>query len=97
MKEFSMYQQPKVHDEVGKFWVVTQPSPHSDIQDIVFQTDIMGMRLQFLGGLHQDEVYGFYKTKTKAMSIGKKLLQQARRALEEQKLYDMQTNFSKKW
>lgn len=74
MTPFSMYQQPKIHDEVGKFWVVTKPSPHSDIQDIVFQTNVMGMRLQFLGGLHQDEVYGFYKTKTKAMNIGKKLL-----------------------
>lgn len=84
-------------DEVGKFWVVTKPTLGSEIEDIVFQTDIFGMYRQFLGGLHQDEVYGFYKTKTKAMSIGKKLLQQARRALEEQKLYDMQTNFSKRW
>ena len=82
-------------DEVGKFWVVTKPSPHSEIQDIVFQTDIFGMYRQFLGGLHQAEIYGFYKTKTKAMNVGKKLLQQARRALEEERLSDMQMNLSK--
>lgn len=67
-------------DEIGKFWIVTKPSLRSEIEDIVFQTDILGMYRQFLGGLHQSEIYGIYKTKIKAMDIGKKLLTKRNKA-----------------
>lgn len=39
-----------------RFWIVTDPGPHSTIPDICFETDLEGMRLQMLGGgLEPDE------------------------------------------
>ncbi len=34
-----------------RFWVVTDPGPHSDLRDICHETDLAGLALQFRGGL----------------------------------------------
>ena len=34
-----------------KFWVVTDPTPESVLEDIVFQTSLRGLERQFRGGL----------------------------------------------
>lgn len=34
-----------------KFWVVTDPTKESELEDIVFQTTLRGLELQFKGGL----------------------------------------------
>ncbi len=34
-----------------KFWVVTDPTPESEIADICFETTLRGLELQFKGGL----------------------------------------------
>jgi|APFre7841882654_1041346.scaffolds.fasta_scaffold02100_11 hypothetical protein len=63
-----------IKDEVGKFWVVTHPTPDSTTQDILFQTDICGMHLQYLGGLKDEVIVGFYKSKEKASKLAKTML-----------------------
>jgi hypothetical protein len=63
-----------INDEVGTFWVVTAPTRDSVIQDILFQTDICGMHLQYLGGLKDEEIVGFYKSKDKASKQAKSML-----------------------
>jgi len=34
-----------------KFWVVTDASPESELDDLIFQTSLRGLELQFRGGL----------------------------------------------
>ena len=63
-----------IRDNVGLFWVVTFPKRDSVLQDILFQTDICGMHLQYLGGLKDEEIEGFYKSKEKATKLAKSLL-----------------------
>lgn len=43
-------------DEVGEFWVVTEPSKNSTLDDILFSTDVFGFVLQFKGGLRGEEI-----------------------------------------
>ena len=49
-------------DEVGPFWVVTYPTSDIDeLNDILFQSTIASMCLQFLGGLKLREIAGIYR------------------------------------
>jgi hypothetical protein len=61
-------------DNVGKFYVVTSPTKHSTLGDILFEADICGMGRQYLGGLRDNEIVGLYKSKKEAMEHAKKLL-----------------------
>ena len=61
-------------DEVGKFWVVTYPTPNSLIQDICFESDVVYFANQMRGGLEMEEVYGFYKNESDAIAKAKELL-----------------------
>jgi hypothetical protein len=38
-----------------KFWVVTDPKPHSTLDDLVFEASLRDLELQFRGGLQIDE------------------------------------------
>lgn len=39
---------------LDRFWVVTDPTPESEIGDILFETDVRGFVLQVRGGLDED-------------------------------------------
>jgi len=39
---------------LDRFWVVTNPSPVSELTDILFETDALGFILQVRGGLSED-------------------------------------------
>ena len=60
--------------EIKKFWVVTTPTKNSELEDILFKTDIKGMQNQFLGGLTKEDIVGIYSTKTEAEKIAKNLM-----------------------
>lgn len=68
-------------DTVGKFWVVTMPSAESEIGDIVFQTDVMGMILQSRGGLKDTEIIGIFRDQGEAEALAEKLLAGIQQAL----------------
>lgn len=72
-----------IKDEVGTFWVVTAPTKYSVIQDILFQTDICGMHLQYLGGLKDEEIVGFYKSKDKASKLANSMLKHMSKMVRE--------------
>ena len=70
-------------DEIGTFWVVTKPviygdekECHSVLNDICFESTILGMANQVRGGLddRNGQIYGFYRDKNKAKKIAQKLL-----------------------
>jgi hypothetical protein len=69
-------------DEVGEFWVVTKPALYqneqvtdSTIDDILFQSTILGMANQVRGGLDdRGQIFGFYKNEPTARKIAEGLL-----------------------
>ncbi len=61
-------------DQVGKFWVVVMPRPISTLIDILFESDVEGMTLQYRGGLSPHDVVGFYRNKKTAEKKAKALL-----------------------
>jgi hypothetical protein len=61
-------------DEVGKFWVVTQPTENSTLADVVFGATIERMMLQALGGLRYNEILGIYRDREVAIQEGRKLV-----------------------
>ena len=70
----------KGKDEIGDFWVVTNPTPDSELPDILFQADIFDIVLQIRGGLDVESIVGIYKKEVKAKKVAVKLL-----ALEQKK------------
>jgi len=44
--------------KVQNFWVVTKPTKHSKLIDILFSADMKRMALQFKGGLTGGEIFG---------------------------------------
>lgn len=59
-------------DEVGKFWVVTDSTKDSELKDICFQKNVIGMMTQAKGGLEEHEVRAIFKNKAKAEKFAKK-------------------------
>jgi hypothetical protein len=49
-----------------KFWVVTDPTAKSEIQDILFQASLRELELQFKGGLTTDENPTLFTDKAEA-------------------------------
>lgn len=57
------------------FWIVTKPTRKSVLQDICFATDIIGIGLQYLGGLKPDEVLGMFTSEKEAEDMAKSELE----------------------
>ena len=49
-----------------EFWVVTDPTPHSEMIDILFQTSLQNLALQFKGGLTMDRHPTIFTDKAEA-------------------------------
>lgn len=64
----------KIVDEVGKFWVVTKPTKESVLEDICFDSDILGMSRRIKCGLDVSEIVGFYTVEQKAQEVAEELL-----------------------
>lgn len=60
--------------KIENFWVVTEPTKNSELADILFESDIKKMHLQYLGGLRTDEIIGIFSTKEEAEIIARAAL-----------------------
>lgn len=60
--------------KITTLWVVTRPTDLSVLDDICFQTDLIGLGLQFLGGLKTTEVVAAFTEREEAQSLARKLL-----------------------
>ena len=69
-------------DEIGTFWVITKPTPESELTDILMETDISNMMLQSKGGLMDEGIIGVYKNGQKAKMIAQQLIQDRDAGLE---------------
>ena len=56
------------------FWVVTTPSPVSEMADVCFPCTFERLLLQGRGGLHEDEIVGIYAEENEAKKAAMRLL-----------------------
>jgi len=57
-----------------KFWVVTTPTPNSELGDICFDSDFRQFALQVRGGLDVDDIVGIYADEQAAKATATKLI-----------------------
>lgn len=57
------------------FWVVTNPSPRSEIGDICFNCDFRKFALQVRGGLDAEKIVAIFAAEDKAVELATHLLQ----------------------
>ena len=63
-----------IHGMPEQFWVVTQPSPVSGLEDILFPCSFGRLMKQVRGGLHEDEIAGVYADEDEAKNEALRLL-----------------------
>lgn len=56
------------------FWVVIMPTVESELEDILFDSDLFGFILQVKGGLKICEIVGIYTNQSEAKKIAQRLL-----------------------
>lgn len=64
----------KVVDQVGNFWIVTFPSDVSELADICWKIDVLGLIRQVNGGLRMENICGIYWSEAPAKEHAEKLL-----------------------
>ena len=60
--------------KVTKFWIVTKPTPVSELVDICFKCDLARLQGQFAAGLKADNIHGMYTKQKEAEDIARWLL-----------------------
>jgi len=63
-----------------RFWVVTRPTPASELADICFSCDFKRFALQIRGGLDVEDIYGIYADEQLATADARRLLASRRRS-----------------
>lgn len=53
--------------KITRFWIVTKPNALSTVEDICFETDMIGLEKQFKGGLKAEDIVATYTEKSPAM------------------------------
>ena len=64
----------KIHGIPEKFWVVTKPSPVSEMEDICFAYTFERLLRQGRGGLQEDEIAGIHADEGEATDAALRLL-----------------------
>ena len=64
----------KVHGLPERFWIVTEPSPFSTMEDICFACTFERLMLQVRGGLNENEIVGIFDDETEAQRATARLL-----------------------
>jgi len=60
--------------KIEKFWIVTLPKAESVLEDILFETDIKGLALQFRGGLREEDIHAVFTEKEAASKEAGKVM-----------------------
>ena len=61
-----------------RFWIVTQATKFSTLEDICFQVDIEDLEKQFKGGLKAENVVGMWLDQSPAEEKAKMLIHRAK-------------------
>jgi len=64
-----------VHGIPDTFWLVTSPTPNSELGDICFACDFERFALQIRGGLDEKTIVGVFADQVEAVELAEKLLQ----------------------
>jgi hypothetical protein len=62
------------HQQQPTFWLVTRPTPTSELADICFETNWVRLRELFLGGLDPTTIYRSYPVDIQARHVAQSLL-----------------------
>ena len=59
--------------KIDNIWIVTHPKINyrCELEDILFETSISGLELQFRGGLKIEEIVGVFTEHTEALDVAK--------------------------
>ena len=60
--------------KITRFWIVTKPNTLSTIDDICFETDMIGLEKQFKGGLRAEDIVSTYSDEMEAWGNANLLL-----------------------
>ena|SRR3990167_1087110 len=60
---------------ITKLWFITKPSGVSTLADICFETDAVGLALQFRGGLEASDIVGMFDNESEAKHYANSLLE----------------------
>jgi len=68
-----------------KMWVVTDPGPHSELGDVLFEASLRDLELQFKGGLTMDKHPTLFteKAEAKIEAYGRMVAMRASRAIAQ--------------
>lgn len=55
-------------------WVVVRPSRLAEIGDVCFETDALGLALQFKGGRDPEEIHALYSSRNEAEREAERIL-----------------------
>jgi hypothetical protein len=58
-------------DDIGDFWVVLKGTPDSELDDVLFESDVSNMMLQAAGGLKREDVICVTELYDKAEKLAK--------------------------
>lgn len=61
--------------KINKIWVVTKPTGHSTLNDILFSRTVPEMALQFRGGLSENEIVACFTEQGEASIFAHDLLE----------------------
>jgi hypothetical protein len=61
------------------FWVVTKPTPTSELGDICFEANIIELACQFRGGLDETTIHGIYVSEVEAQRVAANLLAEVKK------------------
>lgn len=60
--------------KLDKIWMVTKPKKESELVDVCAEIEMEKLYLQYLGGLREDEVVGFFTHKEEAVKVARALM-----------------------
>jgi len=64
----------KIYGMPERFWVVTRPTPASEMADVCFACTVEGLMRQARGGLKEDDIVGVYADEAEARKAAGRLL-----------------------
>ena len=81
----------QIHGHPETFWIVTNPSPVSELGDICFDCDFEKFALQIKGGLETTSIVGIFADGQPAIELAEKLLEAIRSTSSEKNAHVMKS------
>lgn len=61
-------------DKLGKFFIVLNPRPKQELDEVLLETTVVGMFVFFQEWLRVTDIYGIYSQRSEAVEVANALL-----------------------